>query len=401
MVRWAVSILLVGLSIGVAGCSRPYDTPVIAQEPGEQDASFDGITDLVAQATREGKTLHVIWTHGMCSHDTTWVTDRVDRVTQTLGGTATPTGEIAGTDQLTRFEWDFHIPSGKFDATFILWSPMTKPFKQTLLFDSPGTDPASSFPYQRASLNNTLKTGLMNDCLADAVVYAGQNGDTIRESMKRAVCYALGGKPVAGQPCDLSATDRSRPLAIATESLGSKFLFDAVRSIWADASEGSIAQQQLAERLASISMVYLLANQMPLLDIASPLPGTAPAPPGAAPAAANAGASSLGNFLQIVKRSRATSAPAVAVPSPTVVAFTDPNDLLSYRLLPAALDLSSARLINVITTNDPTWFGFLERPDFAHCGYAWNRRVIGLVSEGHKAGEAIPESPTLTSGQCF
>ena len=43
--------------------------------------------------------------------------------------------------------------------------------------------------------------------------------------------------------------------------------------------------------------------------------------------------------------------------TPTVVAFTDPNDLLSYRLIPSVLDVARARLINVIGSNETTWAG--------------------------------------------
>ena len=86
---------------------------------------------------------------------------------------------------------------------------------------------------------------------------------------------------------------------------------------------------------------------------------------------------------------------------PTVVAFTDPNDLLSYRLISTMLDVSRARLINVIATNETTWFGFLERPDSAHCGYTWNRNVFGLIAHGHKVGEPLPEAPDVGSGKCL
>ena len=92
---------------------------------------------------------------------------------------------------------------------------------------------------------------------------------------------------------------------------------------------------------------------------------------------------------------------AAAMAAPTVVAFTDPNDLLSYRLLPPVVDLASARLINVIVSNAATWLRSLERPDIAHCGYTLNRTVMGLIAQGHKVGEPLPEAPVIASNQCF
>ena len=87
------------------------------------------------------------------------------------------TGTVEETGGLTRILYQFRTRGGDFDATFILWSPMTRHFKRTLDFDAPGSDRATSFVYQRASLNGALKTKLVNDCLSDAVVYSGQHGD--------------------------------------------------------------------------------------------------------------------------------------------------------------------------------------------------------------------------------
>ena len=147
------------------------------------------------------------------------------------------------------------------------------------------------------------------------------------------------------------------------------------------------AHAAMNERFASIQTIYLMANQIPLLDIASPMPP----------------ASSLDEMVDMMHTGRMAMAKdrGVAMAMPTVVAFTDPNDLLSYRLLPPEVDLARARLINVIASNATTWFGFLERPDIAHCGYTLNRTVIGLIARGHKVGEPLPEAPVIGSSQCF
>ena len=248
-------------------------------------------------------------------------------------------------------------------------------------------------------MNGMLKTKLINDCLSDAVVYGGQHGDPIRAAMKLAVCRELGGTPAAGQPCDFTGAELDRPIAVITESLGSKILFDAARAIYEEARRGSGERAAMAHRFASVQMIYLMANQIPLLDIANPLPpqieaGTQePAPPHA---------SSLGHMVGMVHRAQTAMPPArvATMASPTVVAFTDPNDLLSYRLLPSVLDVARARLINVIGSNETTWFGFIERPDLAHCGYTWNRTVIGLIAHGHKVGEPLPDEPVIGMQRC-
>jgi hypothetical protein len=400
-------VILGALAIGVLAVAtaaifigtRPYERPVIAQEPDGKDASFDGISQLIADARQRGTMLHVLWTHGMCTHELNWATDRATRIAAALGGTATRTDAIEETAGLTRVLYRIDTPGGEFDATFVLWSPMTQPYKRRLDFDAPGRDPATSFPYQRATLNGALKTKLINDCLSDAVVYGGEHGDPIRAAMKLAVCRELGGTPVAGQPCDFTGAELDRPIAVITESLGSKILFDAARAIYEEAREVAGARAAMVERFASVQMIYLMANQIPLLDIASPMP---PPPDTEASVEDMPHASTLGHMIGMMHHAR-TEMPADRVASiidPTVVAFTDPNDLLSYRLIPSVLDVSRARLINVIGSNSTTWFGFLERPDTAHCGYTWNETVIGLIAKGHKVGEKLPDVPVVGVRKC-
>ena len=91
-------------------------------------------------------------------------------------------------------------------------------------------------------MNGALKTNLINDCLSDAVVYAGQHGDPIHAAMKLAVCRELGGTPVAGQPCDFTGAELDRPIAVITESLGSKILFDAARATYEEVGQAAGAR---------------------------------------------------------------------------------------------------------------------------------------------------------------
>lgn len=64
-----------------------------------------------------------------------------------------------------------------------------------------------------------------------------------------------------------------------------------------------------------------------------------------------------------------------------MVAFTDPNDLLSYALHEWA-PLAPFPLADVIVSNEPTLFGYVERPDTAHTGYRDNRAVMRLIACG-------------------
>ena len=386
MRRFSLLLLAVLAVFHLAACTQPYSSPIIVREPGQQPtAAFSGLKDLMVKGAAADAPAQVLWTHGMCSHDERWARDRISRIEAVLGVPAILRPPYVTDDQPYYINATYHTPSGELTITFLVWSPMTRPYKSSLAFDAPGANGDIAFPYTRATLNSELKASLMNDCLSDAVVYAGKNGDSIRGAMQQAVCNFLGGviRTERGvSACDLSGATLDWPTAIVTESLGSKFIFDAVRAVWDQGQRAAIRQAGLERRLAAISTVYLVSNQIPLLDLANPIP---------------AAQSSLASFVAISGGRRAEA----KAPRLTVVDFSDPNDLLSYRLLPSALEIPAAELINVTVSNDNTYFGFLERPDTAHCGYAWNRDVIGLIANGYRAGGPIPTAPPFESGQCL
>ena len=64
------------------------------------------------------------------------------------------------------------------------------------------------------------------------------------------------------------------------------------------------------------------------------------------------------------------------------MAFTDPNDVLSYTLPPEHYASESVKVFNILVSNAPTWLGLLERPDRAHLDYLKNPDVGRLVACG-------------------
>jgi hypothetical protein len=71
-------------------------------------------------------------------------------------------------------------------------------------------------------------------------------------------------------------------------------------------------------------------------------------------------------------------------PKLTLVAFTDPNDLLSYRLRPDDPTVigTGTKVVNVITSNDSTYFGQVENPLTAHEGYNKNPDALRVLFGG-------------------
>jgi hypothetical protein len=234
--------------------------------------------------------------------------------------------------------------------------------------------------------------------MTDVVVYGGPNGVNLRHAAQEAVCEAMGGR-VEGTTCNVAPGSSPAALAFVTESLGSKMLFDAILEVWtaAEKSSDKTAVDRVAKGLAATRIMYMVANQLPLLDAA----GTETA--GALWDALPRQPAARGNTRTVFDLfSRARRTAARAIEPMTVVAFSDPNDLLSYRIVPGHLDgnLKDFRIVNVMVSNDKTYFDFVERPDTAHCGYTWNPHVFGMLAKGYQAGKALPSASGLASGVC-
>jgi hypothetical protein len=349
--------LKVFLALTVAACAQPYETPKIEANPGAP-ASFDGVEALVS-TTAPGR---VLWVHGICPTDWRWAMDRAQLLATALGNAdityappvSWPKPDKEGTVQA---KLTLREGRGSLDTTFFIWSNLTDKYRWQTQFDHDGTVGDT-----RASLNASIKAGLIDQCFMDAIVYSGKNGDRIRAAMLETTCQTLGGTLDALNRCDFSSASEPRKVAFVTESIGSKILFDAVRELWRVAPTGSetaakerpgVARSALARRLAHVQMIYMAANQIPLLDQANPIPVDAKA---VAPSTDEAQISTMTAVTNLLSDSRTQPTTAVVgLPPVTIVAFSDPNDLLSYKLpswLPApptpTLSTSPFRMIGHI-----------------------------------------------------
>ena len=400
-VGWSIAVLCV-LAVAAAGYiyyqrsySTPYATPVVEALTEGDGGSFDGLLTLAENVPPSG-TVRVLWTHGMCTHPPDWINDRMRRLADALGGTSEtvsvrPVGKHGAALRTDRIS----TQGRTIEVMFLSWSLLTAPYKAALAYDGSAIKGSGI----RATLNRQLKDGLVNDCLTDVVVYSGPNGNNIRQAMNETVCAALGGR-FDGNECDVPAGGSPAALALVTESLGSKLVSDSVLHIWnaATNSEDKTAIKRLANSFAATKVMYMLANQVPLLDAAGSVAMDRilePQPP-SAPARMR---TTEGDVFGLLSRARRQALPGAG--PMTVVAFSDPNDLLSYRIIPEHLaeDFREFRVINVLVSNDTTYFGYLERPDMAHCGYPWNPHVFGMLARGYQAGKPLPSVPML-AGTC-
>ena len=116
--------------------------------------------------------------------------------------------------------------------------------------------------------------------------------------------------------------------------------------------------------------LVMAANQIPLLSLADQQIASA----GLAPA--------VPDSLQLLLQKRLASNQRRAGRHLTLVAFTDPNDLLSYTLPPEKYAREGITVYNILVSNAPTYLGLLERPDHAHLEYLTNPDVGRLIACG-------------------
>lgn len=380
---WVFRSLFIA-SMLCAGCSTPYSTPVFDSRP-KGNTDFPGIAQLVA-ATPD-KSIDLLIVHGMCAKDEGWARRSISDLSHTLGGPEEPdiSRHEMPDSKIMLYRSGLSTPSGKVHASVVLWSPVFAPLKSQLCYDQTdktdacqAIDPKPpAYELKRAKLNAMLKDKLLDDCLADVLIYESKSRDAISKQLQRAILTATtaDGARDTMQSLLSAASTESRPIVLISESLGSKMTFDAIHKLQhSEAREAAAAGERVFDRLVQI---FMAANQLPILALAD----QHVSPEIEARKASDYQADPLG---ALIERRKARSKSARPVQETRVVAFTDPNDLLSYTLSRATANVGF-EVVDAIVSNDSTWFGLVENPGTAHTKYLKKDGVVNkLIACGTK-----------------
>lgn len=332
----------------LAGCVTPYKSPLL--DPAESE--FPGIYGLLDDA----ESVDVVSIHGMCTHDKEWVNKTVTRIDTNLPNLSVKDKRVLPVEGIKLYQTTLVDAAGEVRVRnhALVWSALTATGKTSLCYDSGNTTPSCQDPNElnkrkRGSINRAVKSTLMNDCLSDVVLYLGPDGGRIRKAIRAGI------DEIAATKSEKSA------LVLITESLGSKILADSLL----DEADGNAERLEFLE---PTEQVFMAANQLPLIELSED-------------SAKRGSGSNWSTLLSKILAERADAANAVQI-----VAFTDPNDLLSYELRHRGFAAA-----NVIVSNDTTWFWALERPDTAHTGYLDNSKVWELIVCGHSGACKEPD----------
>ena len=265
------------------------------------------------------------------------------------------------------------------------------------------------YPKRRALINGPfIKDVVMNDGFPDAILYLAPGfGPLIRDATKQALCImyvfprppdpASVHLPDPAPPCQtLPPAPADNRLVFITHSLGANILLDTLCDLLPcqPLTPSFALSAPLLDTFAHSLPFYMLANQYVLLGLhnADPVRDM-----------------SRGSLDQIVDirahpfflklaaiRARRTNGydrrgPGPSSPPLDIIAFSDPNDDLSF-ILPdfpnqpsptpgsaSPVTDTPVRVRNVLVTNAAELFWTFEDPATAHTGYATNPRKAGIL----------------------
>ena len=269
----------------------------------------------------------------------------------------------------------------------LTWSPISQPAKDAYAFDD-----TAVYAYKRASLNNTFKQ-FVNDVAADPLVYTGTGRERIQTAVGQTLCWAIStdwqGLPDKQQICTpdspafASRLDQDEFVFI-THSLGSRITLDGLARL-SGIFKQEAARHPEIEPLAQAFRerevkVFMLANQLPLLQS-----GLEPA--------------TVRDAVPAYCRPDGAHYPDRLFEETDLIAFSDPNDLLSYpipdrfvrdyvdsRLCPRQVNVT----INVAPVTSFLGVGEFANPMAAHVDYDDDERVIALITRGIGQPETAP-----------
>lgn len=425
MLARRASVLLAGLMMaGCASFGEGVGRAVLSQlnaEPEDdrraceiEGAPFDGIESALAAQNGQGRigdtdsrqrsVVKIITVHGVGRHHPGYSGRTVANLTAALDlnvvspqiksiDLANPEfpGKSLGTLSAQRFT-DEQLQR-ELIVYELTWSRISDHARDMLRFDS-----SETHTRHRATLNQTGKA-FVNDRLVDPLVYVGVGREKILNAVRQGICWAYSTDwdsfPTISAHCGQDDPDFGSRLPVdryffVTHSLGSRIVLDALETsaaeLYAQLDQTSGKTPFMASLQDQTMTVFMLSNQLPLLQAGFP-----PVPVSGQIAAYCAPDSPL-HERRIVARTQ-------------VIAFSDPNDLLSYPVpedfVQYGIDSRLCpRMVNVtLNIAHVTRLGSTEafaNPETAHTAYNNDARVIGLIA----GGLGRPESSQEVNERC-
>ncbi len=256
----------------------------------------------------------------------------------------------------------------------LTWSVITAKQKEVLAYDNSG-----EYAFRRAKINDLMKK-FSNDTGPDPIIYLGESREDILVSFGQSFCWMTKSKwdslpDDVRQACSFNDDTAAANIlvdqyAFISHSLGSRITIDGMQRI------ASLLDKRDADFTAALKSkeipIYMMSNQLPMLQLGRKLPDVS-----------NQKAAYCQPDGEKYKLRMLAKTP--------IIAFSDPNDLLSYAIphgfvekyLDSRLCIEVTNInINVATIFDAFGLGKLANPLDAHMGYDTDDRVVALIAKG-------------------
>lgn len=256
----------------------------------------------------------------------------------------------------------------------LTWSAITAKQKEALSYDNSG-----EYSFRRAEINNLMKQ-FSNSTGPDPIIYLGQSREDILVSFEQAFCWMIKSEwqnlpDGLSEACAFNDDGLAKNLAVdqyafVSHSLGSRITIDGLQRIAARIDRRNVDFKE-ALKLKKIP-IYMMSNQLPMLQLGEKLPVVSD----------QKSSYCLPGSNKYEKR---------VLASTQIIAFSDPNDLLSYAIPQGFVEkYLDSRLcsdvtninINVAKIINAFNFGKVANPLDAHIGYATDDRVVALIAKG-------------------
>ena len=256
----------------------------------------------------------------------------------------------------------------------LTWSMITAKQKEVLAYDNSG-----EYSFRRAEINNLLKK-FSNDTGPDPIIYLGESREDILVSFGQAVCWMIKSDwknlpDGISKACSFNDDDLASHLAVdnyavVSHSLGSRITIDGLQRIAMLIDKRDVDFREALKHKAI--PIYMMSNQLPMLQLGRKLPEVA-------------------NQKQSYCEPGGEKYEKRMLASTPIIAFSDPNDLLSYAIpngfvekyLDSRLCTEVTNInINVAKIINAFSFGKVVNPLEAHIGYDTDDRVVALIAKG-------------------
>lgn len=370
------------------GCSRS-DDDLLCQVEGR---SFEGLFPLVKDSANTTKVMMV---HGVAKHEPGYSTQLLQGLANKIGLSQISkiTKNITLTDPLdtTKRLGNLRIrqlsnkdKSHKLVFYELTWSEINDDRKKILAYDMSG-----DYVFHRAFVNEKIKR-ITNDFIPDQMLYVGGTRNDILISFTQAFCWMVAktwdGLPTtANQACDpadlvfKSVSMKNDHHAFISHSLGSRIIIDGLQRIailFGDKENIRLKNVKNSEEFVQAFQqlrvpIFMLANQLPMFQITREAP-------------------EITGQYDAYCRAEGEHYNLRTVSDTDIIAFNDPNDILSYTITKEFMDQYLDSRLCIDTTNvninvaDVTGaFGIdYANPNDAHNGYLTDERVLAMIVNG-------------------